>query len=440
MFSIEVGSDTVIELSNAGNAPHDITFELDDGRVVASPVIRGGETATLEFVAPTQPGQYVFYCSVGEHRARGMVGELTVELPDEPLEVVAADLSNPRGLHLVGDDLYVSEGGTAPEGTEFRPGNLDGRVVKVALTEPHTRTVLLDNIANAADPGGGVIGANHALPVMGEESSTAILISGGPGHPDPKAQLVTLAPTGETTVTLDLWNFETENNPDGGEIDSNPWRVVYGPSGEAYISDAGANSVVLHQTGDCSECDLLFAVFEPVGMDPDGNPISAVPTGLVWDGSDGSLYVSLLGSFAPGEAQVRKLKDLNGDQDALDEGENTLILDGLTTAVDLAMSPSARLWVIEFGGFAAEGRLVEVTKSGPGVVIDGLNAPSAIAFDAAGDALIAVGQPGSRFATDRVVRVPASRLVNNPTPTATVEVTATATPESAVFLPWTYTP
>ncbi len=45
---------------------------------VATEVITAGETSTVEFVA-TEAGEYEFYCSVGSHRAQGMVGLLQVK-------------------------------------------------------------------------------------------------------------------------------------------------------------------------------------------------------------------------------------------------------------------------------------------------------------------------------------------------------------------------
>jgi plastocyanin len=43
-----------------------------------TPQIMGGKTADIEFVA-TKTGTFEYYCSVGQHRAMGMVGKLIVE-------------------------------------------------------------------------------------------------------------------------------------------------------------------------------------------------------------------------------------------------------------------------------------------------------------------------------------------------------------------------
>ena len=79
---ITVTSSTAVSLTlehvGSTSIPHDIVFELADGQKVASIQIRGGQTDALGFIAPVQAGEYVFYCSVGNHRSRGMEGKLTV--------------------------------------------------------------------------------------------------------------------------------------------------------------------------------------------------------------------------------------------------------------------------------------------------------------------------------------------------------------------------
>ena len=60
---------------NSVDMMHDFVIdELD----VRSEVIKGGTSTTVEFT-PDQAGEFEFYCSVGQHRANGMVGTLIVE-------------------------------------------------------------------------------------------------------------------------------------------------------------------------------------------------------------------------------------------------------------------------------------------------------------------------------------------------------------------------
>ncbi len=52
-------------------------FNIDELKV-QSPTVKAGETTSVEFTAD-QPGEYEYYCSIGQHRANGQVGKLTVE-------------------------------------------------------------------------------------------------------------------------------------------------------------------------------------------------------------------------------------------------------------------------------------------------------------------------------------------------------------------------
>lgn len=71
----KVGDTLIITLSNTGQMPHDFVIDEFDA---ATAQIKAGETDTIEFVVD-QAGTFEFYCSVGQHRANGMFGELIVE-------------------------------------------------------------------------------------------------------------------------------------------------------------------------------------------------------------------------------------------------------------------------------------------------------------------------------------------------------------------------
>jgi plastocyanin len=65
-----------IEFVNDGGASHDVRVEQDGEDVAQSDVIPPGETTT--FTVTLEPGEYVFYCSVGNHRSMGMETTVTV--------------------------------------------------------------------------------------------------------------------------------------------------------------------------------------------------------------------------------------------------------------------------------------------------------------------------------------------------------------------------
>ena len=68
--------DYEFEFVNDGGASHDLRVELDGEDVAMSEVIAPGDTTTFEVTL--EPGEYVFYCSVGNHRGMGMEVPVTV--------------------------------------------------------------------------------------------------------------------------------------------------------------------------------------------------------------------------------------------------------------------------------------------------------------------------------------------------------------------------
>lgn len=62
------------EVTNDGGASHDLVIERDGEDIAATEILSPGGSATL--AVTLEPGEYVFYCSVGTHRSMGM--EITV--------------------------------------------------------------------------------------------------------------------------------------------------------------------------------------------------------------------------------------------------------------------------------------------------------------------------------------------------------------------------
>ena len=81
-FSISLDEDTLkagsytITVVNNGHATHDLAVEEDGTTKATSDKIGPGESTTL--TVDLDAGEYVFFCSIGTHRAMGM--ELTVQV------------------------------------------------------------------------------------------------------------------------------------------------------------------------------------------------------------------------------------------------------------------------------------------------------------------------------------------------------------------------
>ena len=81
-FKISLDEDHVkagtyaIKVVNNGNATHNLAVEEDGTTKATSDSIGPGESTTL--TVDLDAGKYVFYCSIGNHRAMGMEIDVTV--------------------------------------------------------------------------------------------------------------------------------------------------------------------------------------------------------------------------------------------------------------------------------------------------------------------------------------------------------------------------
>ena len=64
------------DVTNDGQIPHNLEVEGNGVEEVTETIEPGG-SATLD--VELEPGTYKIYCSIGDHEAQGMVGELTVQ-------------------------------------------------------------------------------------------------------------------------------------------------------------------------------------------------------------------------------------------------------------------------------------------------------------------------------------------------------------------------
>ncbi|WP_051684274.1 cupredoxin domain-containing protein [Blastococcus sp. URHD0036] len=68
--------DYTIELTNGGSATHDLVVERDGEDVAKTENVSPGQSSAV--TVTLEPGEYVFYCSIGNHRAMGMEVTVTV--------------------------------------------------------------------------------------------------------------------------------------------------------------------------------------------------------------------------------------------------------------------------------------------------------------------------------------------------------------------------
>jgi glucose/arabinose dehydrogenase len=341
-------------------------------------------------------------------------------------ELVASGFDNPRGLAFGPDGvLYVAEAGasgdddciTGPEGDKECYGRTSGiaKIVDGAVTP------LVEGVINRAGEGGARATGLHDV-AFGNDGALYAVIGLG-GNPDTRAALeegaqpqlgqlvrVDLA-TGELTPVADISGYEGTANPDGGEIDSNPYALAVLPGGDFAVADAGGNDV-LRVTPDGAISTLaVFPARNVEGPGPDGKefPMQAVPD-AIGVALDGTLTVGELTGvpFPKGAAMIWSVGE---------DGNPAPMAEGFTNIIDLTWALDGSLYVLEWSrdGIAAidpknpksfEGRLVRIAPNGQQSVIaeEGLITPAGIAVGADGYLYVTVN--GGMAGAGQVVRFP----------------------------------
>ncbi len=78
-ITVNAGDEIRLTFKNMGQAPHNLTIkELNiTTKTIEGGKIKGGPSDTIKFTAP-KSGTLSFYCSVGNHAERGMMGTMMV--------------------------------------------------------------------------------------------------------------------------------------------------------------------------------------------------------------------------------------------------------------------------------------------------------------------------------------------------------------------------
>jgi hypothetical protein len=285
-----------------------------------------------------------------------------------------------------------------------------------------------------ADAGAGVVALKDSrgklivpLPGAADMATTrdGLLVITGGGMGESAARLWRVV-KGQLTEVADLGAFEATVNPDGQEVNPNPFDVAALPHGRALVADAGGNSLLLvESTGEVDwiatlpqelvSTDNIKQLFDcpagppdicedpPVGL-PAMIPAQPVATSVAV-GPDGYYYVGELKGFpAPtGASRVWRINPEARHAQCGSSPDCTVVASGFTSIVDLAFGPDGRLYVVELD--EASWFAVEVTGTPIGGTVNectsaagtwscapragGLLLPIAAAVDAAGTVHVA---------------------------------------------------
>ena len=330
---------------------------------------------------------------------------------------VASGLDNPRGIALTHHgDLWVAEagkGGSAPCMAGPEGGNVCfGNTGAFTFVHKGVAKRVIWGLPSLGDEGSGdnAIGAADII-VSGKHLAGVIGAGGNP------TQRTALAPNGDLfgwLVKIDPWKgkvrpiadllqYEADNNPDGGEIDSDLFGLTE-RHGQFIVADAAANAVLgVRWHKHISTLAVFPNVDVPFPGPKDKFSMQAVPTSVAVRPHDKSIYVGQLTGFPfpPGAANVWRIKH---------DGTTEVFASGFTNITDIAWGPDGSLYVVEIAanGLASgdpTGAIVRLWPDGTRAVVAsaGLTNPTAIAI--ADDGTVYVTNHGASAGIGEVLNI-----------------------------------
>ena len=208
--------------------------------------------------------------------------------------------------------------------------------------------------------------------------------------------------SGNAKAVVDVAAYEVAANPDGRQIDSNPYGLLALP-GHRLVTDAGGNSLLdIGANGGISTIATFPRV--PPPFPPGGQLRDGVPTDVVV-GPDGAYYVSTLTGFPfmPATATVYRV---------VPGSAPTPYASNLTQLTDLAFDADGSLYVLEHASgafpppFAGMGAVRKVPPGGGGsstLVAGGL--PRGTGLAVGGDGSLYVSVNGASAGNGAVWRI-----------------------------------
>ncbi|MGF1937930.1 MAG: ScyD/ScyE family protein [Nostoc sp. ChiQUE02] len=362
--------------------------------------------------------------------------------------VIADGLYNASGLSFDPDgNLYVTEAGIGGSGACVPPASGQGDSLcygtsgAVTKIENGKTKRILTGLPSLALPDG--TGAGGPRDIQFDAKGKPYVLIGYGANPAFRDRNLgntdlgkIIAPdfnTNSWTSVADIANYELANNPDGGDIGSNPLAFVI--DGNKFVAvDAGANDL-LSVNADGSNLQAIVAfpqdiltnpVFPPSGT-PSNEPAQVPSQGeevrsqfatqpvpsSVAKGPDGAYYVSQFTGFPFPEGGA-KIYRVGAD------GLATIFADGFTQLTDLEFDTAGNLYALQYANQSAwkgnfDGSVIKIATDGTRTTLlsgNGLESPSALTIGS--DGAVYVTNRGDRSGVGQVLRIENTKSVPEP--------------------------
>ncbi len=362
--------------------------------------------------------------------------------------VIADGLYNAGGLSFSPDgDLYVTEAGIGGSGACVPPASGQGDSLcygtsgAVTKIEKGKTERILTGLPSLALPDG--TGAGGPRDIKFDATGKPYVLIGYGANPAFRDRNLgntdlgkIIAPdfnTNSWTSVADLANYELANNPDGGDVGSNPLGFVI-DGNKLVAADAGANDLLSVNTGVSNlqaittfpEDILTNPVFPP--SDSPSNEPAQVPSqgemvrsqfatqpvpSSVAKGLDGAYYISQFTGFPFPEGGA-KIYRVGAD------GKPTVFADGFTQLTDLQFDSAGNLYALQYANQSAwkgdfDGSVIKIAADGTRTTLlsgNGLESASALTIGA--DGAVYVTNRGDRPGQGQVLKIENTKSIPEP--------------------------
>ncbi|MEH2257067.1 ScyD/ScyE family protein [Nostoc sp.] len=362
--------------------------------------------------------------------------------------VIADGLYNAGGLSFSPDgNLYVTEAGIGGSGACVPPASGQGDALcygtsgAVTKIENGKTERILTGLPSIALPDGTGVGGPRDIQ-FDLKGKPYVLIGYGAnptfrdrnlGNTDLGKIIAPNLNTNSWTSVADLANYELANNPDGGDVGSNPLGFVIDGNNLVAV-DAGANDLLRVNTSGSNlqaittfPQDILTNPIFPPSDTPSNEPAQVpsqaeavrsqfaaqpVPSSVA-KGPDGAYYISQFTGFPFPEGGA-KIYRVGAD------GKPTVFADGFTQLTDLQFDSAGNLYALQYANQSAwkgdfDGSVIKIAPDGTRTTLlngNGLESPSALTIGA--DGAVYVTNRGDRPGEGQILRIENTKSIPEP--------------------------